>query len=54
MYLINLIGGNTKTVMIACISQNYSCYDETINTLNYASRATTIKKKITKNVKEDE
>jgi len=36
--------------MIACISPAPSLYDETINTLNYASRARKIQKKITKNV----
>lgn len=30
------LGGNTKTVMISCISQHYSCFEETMNTLNYA------------------
>ena len=40
--------------MIACIYQSYSCYEETINTLNYAQRATTIKKKIYQNVRDDE
>lgn len=40
--------------MIACISPAPSLYDETINTLNYASRARKIQKKITKNVKEYE
>jgi len=35
--------------MIACISQNYYCLEETMNTLNYASRATKISRKVTKN-----
>ena len=48
------LGGNTKTVMIACISQNYNCFEETMNTLNYANRATNIIKRVTKNVKEEE
>jgi len=30
------LGGNTKTVMLACISQFYSSYEETLNTLKYA------------------
>ena len=30
------LGGNTKTVMLACISQFYSSYEETMNTLKYA------------------
>lgn len=33
------LGGNTKTVMIACISQSPVCYDETLSTLKYAGRA---------------
>ena len=46
------LGGNTRTVMLACVSPAYTAYEETVNTLNYASRARNIKKKITKNVKE--
>jgi len=46
------LGGNTKTVMIGCISQMPSHHDETINTLKYAERAKKITKKVTKNVKE--
>ena len=30
------LGGNTKTVMLACISQFYAAYEETLNTLKYA------------------
>ena len=45
------LGGNTKTIMIACISPSHLSYEETINTLKYASRARAIKKKVTKNVK---
>ena len=30
------LGGNTYSVMIACISPSYMCYEETVNTLNYA------------------
>ena len=48
------LGGNTRTVMIACISPSGLAYEETVNTLNYASRARRIKKKITSNVKEVE
>ncbi len=40
--------------MIACISPAPTLYDETINTLNYASRARKIQKKITKNIREIE
>ena len=33
------LGGNTRTIMIACISPSSLFYDETINTLTYAQRA---------------
>lgn len=46
------LGGNTKTIMIACISPSLSCMEETLNTLNYAKRASNIKKKVYKNIKE--
>lgn len=36
------LGGNTKTVMIACISQSPLYYEETINTMKYACRANKI------------
>uniref|UniRef100_A0A7E4UYI7 Kinesin-like protein n=1 Tax=Panagrellus redivivus TaxID=6233 RepID=A0A7E4UYI7_PANRE len=39
------LGGNTKTVMIACISPSDNNYDETLSTLRYASRAKNIKNK---------
>jgi len=48
------LGGNTKTIMIACISPSFMAYEETVNTLKYASRARNIKRKTTKNVKEVE
>jgi kinesin family protein 18/19 len=40
------LGGNTRTVMIACISPSSLCFEETLNTLNYASRAQNIKTKV--------
>ena len=43
------LGGNTKTIMIACVSPNYTAYEETINTLKYASKAKHIKKTVSKN-----
>jgi Kinesin motor domain len=30
------LGGNTITIMLACVSQFYLSYDETFNTLKYA------------------
>jgi len=39
------LGGNSRTVMIACISPAESNFDESLNTLKYASRARNIKNK---------
>jgi kinesin family protein 18/19 len=38
------LGGNTRTIMIACVSPSHLYYEETNNTLKYASRARNIKK----------
>jgi len=46
------LGGNIQTVMIACVSPSSIAYDDTLNTLKYATRARIIQKKISKNVKE--
>lgn len=43
------LGGNSKTVMIACVSPSSSDFDETLNTLNYASRAQNIRNRATIN-----
>nr|XP_005895233.1 PREDICTED: kinesin-like protein KIF7 [Bos mutus] len=43
------LGGNAKTMMIACISPSSSDFDETLNTLNYASRAQNIRNRATVN-----
>jgi len=48
------LGGNTKTIMIACISPSFGCFEETVNTLKYASRAKNIKRELHQNVKEVE
>lgn len=37
------LGGNTKTILITCISATKSQIDETIHSLNYAARAKKIK-----------
>ena len=47
------LGGNISTIMIACISPAAHSYDETLNTLKYASRARKIQKKVIKNVKDN-
>jgi hypothetical protein len=39
------LGGNSRTIMIACISPAESNFDESLNTLKYASRARNIKNK---------
>jgi len=39
------LGGNSRTSMIACVSPAESNFDETLNTLNYASRARKIQNK---------
>ena len=46
------LGGNAKTVMIACVSPAASCYEESINTLKYAERAKMVKNKLIPNIKE--
>ncbi|KAG0240891.1 hypothetical protein BGW41_006547 [Actinomortierella wolfii] len=43
------LGGNCKTVMIACVSPSSQHYEETHNTLKYANRAKNITTKVTKN-----
>ncbi|XP_018328616.1 kinesin-like protein KIF21A isoform X2 [Agrilus planipennis] len=40
------LGGNSKTVMIACISPSDRDFMETLNTLKYANRARNIKNKV--------
>ena len=44
------LGGNTKTVMIACVNPSAQNYEETLNTLKYANRARNILKNVNKNV----
>ncbi|KAK6618591.1 hypothetical protein RUM43_012982 [Polyplax serrata] len=39
------LGGNTKTLMIACLSPADDNYDETLSTLRYANRAKNIRNK---------
>ena len=39
------LGGNTKTLMVACISPADNNYEETLSTLRYANRAKNIKNK---------
>jgi kinesin family protein 18/19 len=46
------LGGNCRTVMIANISPASSNFEETLNTLKYASRARNIKTKVTQQLSE--
>ncbi|XP_068175181.1 kinesin-like protein kif7 [Antennarius striatus] len=47
------LGGNSKTLMIACISPSSSDFDESLNTLNYATRARNIQNRATINCKRE-
>lgn len=42
-FLQDSLGGNTKTLMVACLSPADNNYDETLSTLRYANRAKNIK-----------
>lgn len=44
--LKDALGGSTRTLMIACVSESMHCHEETCNTLKYASRARAIKKRV--------
>ena len=44
-YFQDSLGGNTKTLMVACLSPADNNYDETLSTLRYANRAKNIKNK---------
>ena len=46
------LGGNILTVMLVCVSPSSESYEESISSLNYATRAKKIKKKIFQNKKE--
>ena len=48
------LGGNSKTLMLACISPLHISYDDTCQTLKYASRAKNIKNMCTKVVKKSD
>ena len=46
------LGGNILTVMLVCVSPSSESYEESISSLNYATSAKKIKKKIFQNKKE--
>ncbi|KAG7481860.1 kinesin KIF7 [Solea senegalensis] len=47
------LGGNSKTLMIACVSPSSSDFDESLNTLNYATRARNIQNRATVNYRRE-
>ena len=48
------LGGNILTVMLVCVSPSNESYEESLSSLNYATRAKNIKKKVYQNKKEIE
>ncbi|KAL4454190.1 hypothetical protein ABPG74_012147 [Tetrahymena malaccensis] len=46
------LGGNAKTLFIACVTPAFKFVEETINTLKYAQRAKSIQKDVYENVKQ--
>jgi len=46
------LGGNILTVMLVCVSPAVESYEESISSLNYATRAKKIKKKVFQNKKQ--
>ena len=44
------LGGNTRTVMIATVSPSVMCFEETVSTLKYATRAKSITRHVRRNV----
>lgn len=48
------LGGNTRSIMITCLSPLENHYEESLNSLKYAFRMKQIKVKAMKNIKEEE
>lgn len=46
MYKFYLFAGNSRTLMIACVSPSDRDFMETLNTLKYANRARNIQNKV--------
>jgi hypothetical protein len=46
------LGGNTRTAMIAAVSPSCLCYEETLSTLKYASKARSITRTVRRNTVE--
>ncbi len=49
-YLQDSLGGNSKTMMIACVSKSNADLHETLTTLQYALRARSVQNKVVANV----
>lgn len=47
MLLMDSLGGKSKALMISCVSPSEVYYEETLNTLNYATRTMNVKNKPT-------
>ena len=45
MLLMDSLGGTSKALMLACASPSSAYFEETMNTLNYATRTMNIKNK---------
>ena len=45
MLLMDSLGGSSKALMVACVSPASTYFDETLSTLNYATRTMNIKNK---------
>lgn len=45
------LGGNAKTLFIACVTPSFKFVEETVNTLKYAQRAKSIHKDVYENFK---
>jgi hypothetical protein len=48
--LSDSIGGNSLTLMIACVTPTQIAYDESVGTLRFAERMKTVKNKATINI----
>jgi len=45
MFYLMIFSGSSKALMIACVSPSATYYEETLSTLNYATRTMNIKNK---------
>merc|ERR1711865_438925 len=53
-FLQDSLGGNARTLMLACVSPSDDSFEETLNVLRYANRAKNIKNCAIKNVNADD